>query len=108
MMLIMALEEVVRTSALTLLLEIGFACSNTSTVTNSLIVDSFLSSVNMLSDGGTMRFKQEATDPANAGLSIIRDMLHPVAAANPGVSSADLWTAGERNVLDIRAGDVDM
>ena len=42
-----------------------------------------------------MRFKKEANDPANAGLSIIRDMLHPVAVANPGVSSGDLWTAGK-------------
>lgn len=41
-----------------------------------------------------MRFKQEANDPANAGLSIIRDMLHPVASSNPSISSADLWTAG--------------
>jgi hypothetical protein len=45
-----------------------------------------------------MRFKQEATDPANAGLSIIRDMLHPVASANPSISSADLWTAGESSL----------
>ncbi len=29
-------------------------------------------------NGGTMRFSPESTDPANAGLSIIRDLLHPV------------------------------
>mgnify|MGYP003385389921 FL=1 len=45
------------------------------------------------SNGGTMRFAPEASDPANAGLSIIRDMLHPVQTNNPGISSADLWTA---------------
>ena len=53
---------------------------------------------NSFTDGGTMRFKQEASDPANAGLSIIRDMLHPVASANPSISSADLWTAGKSSV----------
>jgi hypothetical protein len=29
-------------------------------------------------NGGTMRFSPESTDPSNAGLSIIRDLLHPV------------------------------
>ena len=45
------------------------------------------------SDGGTMRFALESNDKANAGLSIIRDMLHPVQINNPTISSADLWTA---------------
>lgn len=56
------------------------------------------------SDGGTMRFKQEATDPANAGLSIIRDMLHPVASANPTISSADLWTAAGAAAVEFLGG----
>ena len=34
-------------------------------------------------NGGTMRFTPESTDPSNAGLSIIRDLLHPVKAMNP-------------------------
>ena len=38
-----------------------------------------------------MRFAPEKDDGANAGLSIVRDMLHPVAEAHPEVSRADLW-----------------
>mmetsp|Transcript_25770 Transcript_25770/g.41245 ORF Transcript_25770/g.41245 Transcript_25770/m.41245 type:complete len:406 (+) Transcript_25770:91-1308(+) len=44
------------------------------------------------SDGGTMRFEPEASDPANAGLGIVRDMLHEVHVKYPDVSQADLWT----------------
>ena len=43
------------------------------------------------SDGATMRFEPEKSDPANAGLSIIRDMLHPVKVNHPELSEADLW-----------------
>jgi hypothetical protein len=56
------------------------------------------------SNGGTMRFASEANDPANAGLSIIRDMLHPVQANNPGVSSADLWTAAGAAAVEFLGG----
>lgn len=42
-------------------------------------------------DGATMRFEPEKSDPANAGLSIIRDMLHPVKVNHPELSEADLW-----------------
>lgn len=42
-------------------------------------------------DGATMRFEPEKSDPANAGLSIIRDMLHPVIVNHPELSEADLW-----------------
>ena len=56
------------------------------------------------SNGGTMRFASEANDPANAGLSIIRDMLHPVQANNPGVSSADLWTAAGAAASPVATG----
>jgi hypothetical protein len=42
-------------------------------------------------DGATMRFEPEKSDPANAGLSIIRDMLHPVRVNHPELSEADLW-----------------
>lgn len=44
------------------------------------------------SDGGTMRFSPEKDHGANAGLSIIRDMLHLVKKKHPNVSMADLWT----------------
>lgn len=44
------------------------------------------------SDGATMRFLPEKEDPANAGLSIVRDMLHGVKKNHPEVTEADLWT----------------
>lgn len=44
------------------------------------------------SNGATMRFSSEAGWGANAGLKIARDLLAPIAAANPGISTADLWT----------------
>jgi catalase (peroxidase I) len=44
------------------------------------------------SDGATMRFEPEKSDPANAGLHIVRDMLHGVKKAHPEISEADLWT----------------
>jgi hypothetical protein len=43
------------------------------------------------SDGATMRFAPESTDGANAGLSIIRDMVKPVKKAHPDCSIADIW-----------------
>ena len=46
------------------------------------------------SDGATMRFEPESTDDANAGLSIMRDMLKPVKAAHPDVSTADKGKIG--------------
>ncbi len=39
-----------------------------------------------------MRYAPECSDGANAGLSIIQDMLKPVRAKHPHVSTADLWT----------------
>ena len=44
------------------------------------------------SDGGTMRFEPEKSDPANAGLGIVRDMLHEVHKKYPDVSQADIFT----------------
>jgi len=44
------------------------------------------------SDGATIRFEPESADPANAGLSIIRDLLLPVKQAHPEISFADLHT----------------
>eukprot|EP00008_Paramoeba_atlantica_P010486 CAMPEP_0201492038 /NCGR_PEP_ID=MMETSP0151_2-20130828/32033_1 /ASSEMBLY_ACC=CAM_ASM_000257 /TAXON_ID=200890 /ORGANISM="Paramoeba atlantica, Strain 621/1 / CCAP 1560/9" /LENGTH=398 /DNA_ID=CAMNT_0047878687 /DNA_START=52 /DNA_END=1248 /DNA_ORIENTATION=+ len=51
------------------------------------------------SDGATMRYEPESTDGANAGLSIIRDMLLPIKQQHPEISYSDLWTfAGTRAV----------
>mmetsp|Transcript_10401 Transcript_10401/g.25035 ORF Transcript_10401/g.25035 Transcript_10401/m.25035 type:complete len:400 (+) Transcript_10401:1413-2612(+) len=44
------------------------------------------------SNGGTMRFEPERSDPANAGLFIIHDLLERVKQRFPDVSYADLWT----------------
>ncbi|MEO0530991.1 MAG: peroxidase family protein [Planctomycetota bacterium] len=42
-------------------------------------------------NGATMRFEPEISDDANAGLHIVRDMLHLVQKKFPQVSMADLW-----------------
>ncbi len=42
--------------------------------------------------GATMRFKKEATDPANAGLDVARNRLEPIKQRFPGISYSDLWT----------------
>lgn len=44
------------------------------------------------SDGATMRFEPEFSDGANAGLTMMMDMLKPVKDKNPEVSRADIWT----------------
>jgi hypothetical protein len=44
------------------------------------------------SNGATMRFAPESTDSANAGLHIPRNVLGPVLAHHPKLSTADLWT----------------
>ena len=44
------------------------------------------------SNGSLMRYEPEHSDPANAGLYIIHDLLHAVKKRNPNVSYADLWT----------------
>jgi catalase (peroxidase I) len=56
------------------------------------------------SDGATMRFEPEATDGANAGLSIIRDMLHPVQMKHPDLSAADLWTTAGAAAVEFTGG----
>jgi hypothetical protein len=43
------------------------------------------------SNGATMRYAPESSDPDNAGLSIIRDLLLNVKKANPEVSYSDLY-----------------
>jgi catalase (peroxidase I) len=42
-------------------------------------------------NGGLMRFLPEMSDKDNAGLSIVRDLLHPVKRAHPELSHADLY-----------------
>lgn len=42
-------------------------------------------------NGATMRYEPESTDPDNAGLSIIRDLLLPIKIAHPEISHADLY-----------------
>mmetsp|Transcript_16156 Transcript_16156/g.56370 ORF Transcript_16156/g.56370 Transcript_16156/m.56370 type:complete len:424 (-) Transcript_16156:1283-2554(-) len=41
--------------------------------------------------GATMRFEPESTDPDNAGLGIVRDLLLEIKTAHPEISYADLW-----------------
>jgi hypothetical protein len=56
------------------------------------------------SDGGTMRFEPEKSDPANAGLGIVRDMLHEVHKKYPDVSQADLWTLAGALSIEFAGG----
>jgi len=56
------------------------------------------------SDGGRMRFEPEITDPANAGLGIIRDLLLPIQQKNPEYSIADLWTLAGAAAVEFAGG----
>jgi hypothetical protein len=56
------------------------------------------------SDGATMRFELEATDGANAGLGILRDLLVPVQAQFPFVSAADIWTRASAFAIKMAGG----
>jgi hypothetical protein len=51
-----------------------------------------------------MRFPPESTDPANAGLHIIRDMLLPVSQNHPELSVADIWTVAGYAALEFTGG----
>lgn len=55
-------------------------------------------------DGATMRFEPESTDDANAGLSIVRDLLKPVAKAHPEVSVADIWCFSGAKAVEFSGG----
>ncbi|GAA5816340.1 hypothetical protein MFLAVUS_009868 [Mucor flavus] len=44
------------------------------------------------SDGATMRYNAESSDPANAGLDHARNFLDPIKAKHTWISHADLWT----------------
>eukprot|EP00339_Tiarina_fusa_P018520 CAMPEP_0117024954 /NCGR_PEP_ID=MMETSP0472-20121206/18486_1 /TAXON_ID=693140 ORGANISM="Tiarina fusus, Strain LIS" /NCGR_SAMPLE_ID=MMETSP0472 /ASSEMBLY_ACC=CAM_ASM_000603 /LENGTH=403 /DNA_ID=CAMNT_0004731543 /DNA_START=34 /DNA_END=1245 /DNA_ORIENTATION=+ len=56
------------------------------------------------SDGARMRFEPEISDPANAGLGIVRDMLHEVQKAHPEVSEADFWTLAGCSAIEFMGG----
>eukprot|EP01006_Ploeotia_vitrea_P031379 TRINITY_DN63713_c0_g2_i1.p1 TRINITY_DN63713_c0_g2~~TRINITY_DN63713_c0_g2_i1.p1 ORF type:complete len:429 (+),score=248.20 TRINITY_DN63713_c0_g2_i1:159-1289(+) len=55
-------------------------------------------------NGATMRFEPEQSDPANAGLSIIRDLLHPVHKKYPEVSLADLYAVAGCVAIEFLGG----
>jgi hypothetical protein len=56
------------------------------------------------SDGATMRFAPESTDPANAGLHIVSDLLKHVKAQNPDVSTADIWCQASAAAVEFSGG----
>ena len=56
------------------------------------------------SNGATMRFEPESTDGANAGLSIVRDLLLPIKDRHPEVSFADLWTLAGAAAVEFLGG----
>jgi hypothetical protein len=51
-----------------------------------------------------MRYLPESSDPDNAGLSIIRDLLLPVKQAHPEVSFADLYTVAGVFAIEFLGG----
>mmetsp|Transcript_14903 Transcript_14903/g.41876 ORF Transcript_14903/g.41876 Transcript_14903/m.41876 type:complete len:416 (+) Transcript_14903:153-1400(+) len=56
------------------------------------------------SNGSTIRYEPENSDPANAGLGIIRDLLHDVRKSHPEISYADLWTAAGAMSVEFLGG----
>jgi len=56
------------------------------------------------SNGGTMRYEPEHSDPANAGLFIIHDLLLQVKRALPAISYADLWTLAGCKAVEFMGG----
>jgi len=55
-------------------------------------------------NGSTMRFKLEAEDDANKGLSIVRDMLYLVKQKHPEISYADLWCLASISAIEFSGG----
>jgi len=51
-----------------------------------------------------MRFEPEISDDANAGLSIMRDMLLPVVKNHPELSIADIWTFAGKCSIEFAGG----
>jgi len=56
------------------------------------------------SNGATIRFAPESTDGANAGLLIIRELLHPVKVNHPEVSHADLFALAGAMAIEFLGG----
>lgn len=56
------------------------------------------------SNGGTMRYEPERSDPANAGLFIIHDLLLKVKLSMPQLSFADLWTLAGCKAVEFMGG----
>ena len=56
------------------------------------------------SGGGTMRFKEELSHGANAGLSKMVDKLEPLHAQFPGVSYADTYTLAGKVAIEAAKG----
>jgi len=56
------------------------------------------------SDGATMRFEPEFTDDANAGLTMMIDMLKTVKDNNPEVSVADIWALAGCSGIEFLGG----
>merc|ERR1711865_315013 len=59
-------------------------------------------------NGAGMRFAPEATDDANAGLSIVRDMLLPIKQRHPEISYSDLWTLAGPCAIEFLGGPSDV
>lgn len=55
-------------------------------------------------NGATMRFAPESSDPANAGLSIVRDLLLPVKKRHPELTYADLWAVAGCAAIEFLGG----
>mmetsp|Transcript_14126 Transcript_14126/g.30784 ORF Transcript_14126/g.30784 Transcript_14126/m.30784 type:complete len:273 (+) Transcript_14126:111-929(+) len=56
------------------------------------------------SDGATMRFEEELSDPANAGLNIAQDILQPLKEKHPELSTADLWVLAGIQAIKLTGG----
>jgi len=56
------------------------------------------------SNGATMRFEPESSDPANAGLHVVRNILKPVKANHPELTNADLWISAGAAALEFIGG----
>jgi len=58
------------------------------------------------SDGCTIRFPPESTDPANQAFAVIRDLLEPVKRMHPEISYADLYTFAGCAAVEFLGGPV--
>jgi len=56
------------------------------------------------SSGATMRYKEESSHGANAGLDVARNLLEPVKKKHPGISYGDLWTLAGAVAIESMGG----